>query len=51
MFRQEATGKTHFRVCRTLSCAMPEALGLMENLCTTLGIQRPLPGRWNANPI
>jgi len=51
MFRQEPTGKTHFRVCRTLSCAMAGGFGLMENLCTTLGIQRPPAGDGMHNPI
>jgi NADH-quinone oxidoreductase subunit F len=41
MFRPEPTGKTHIRVCRTLSCAMTGGFELMENLCTTLDIQRP----------
>src|SRR5213082_104033 len=40
MFRQERAGKTHFRVCRTLSCAMAGSYQLMENLCAATGIQR-----------
>ena len=44
MFRQEPPGKTHIRVCRTLSCAMAGGFQLMENLCTTLDIQRPSAG-------
>ncbi len=51
MFRQEPTGKTHIRVCRTLSCAMAGGFELMENLCTTLGIQRPPAGDGMHNPI
>ena len=51
MFRQEPTGKTHIRVCRTLSCAMAGGFGLMESLCTTLGIQRPPAGDGMHNPI
>jgi NADH-quinone oxidoreductase subunit F len=51
MFRQEPTGKTHIRVCRTLSCAMAGGFELMENLCTTLGIQRPPAGNGMHNPI
>ena len=51
MFRQEPTGKTHVRVCRTLSCAMAGGFELMENLCTTLGIQRPPAGNGMHNPI
>ena len=33
MFRQKPVGKTHIRVCRTLSCAMAGSYQLMENLC------------------
>jgi NADH-quinone oxidoreductase subunit F len=44
MFRQKPAGKTHIRVCRTLSCAMAGGFELMENLCARLGIQRPLGG-------
>src|SRR5262252_7133873 len=40
MFRQHPAGKTHIRICRTLSCAMAGGLELMENLCASLGIQR-----------
>jgi NADH-quinone oxidoreductase subunit F len=41
MFRQKPAGKTHIRVCRTLSCAMAGSSELMENLCAALEIQRP----------
>jgi NADH-quinone oxidoreductase subunit F len=51
MFRQKPAGKTHIRVCRTLSCAMAGGFELMENLCTTLGIQRPPAGNGMHNPI
>jgi NADH-quinone oxidoreductase subunit F len=51
MFRQQPAGKTHIRVCRTLSCAMAGSFELMENLCTTLGIQRPPDGDAMHNPI
>jgi NADH-quinone oxidoreductase subunit F len=44
MFRQKPAGKTHIRVCRTLSCAMAGGFELMENLCATLKIQRPPDG-------
>src|SRR5205823_14999418 len=37
MLRQKGTGKTHIRVCRTLSCAMAGSYRLMENLCATAG--------------
>jgi len=40
MLRQKSTGKTHIRVCRTLSCAMAGSYRLMENLCATAGIVR-----------
>src|SRR6266704_3414400 len=51
MFRQKPAGKTHIRVCRTLSCAMAGGFELMENLCTTLGIRRPPAGDETHNPI
>jgi NADH-quinone oxidoreductase subunit F len=51
MFRQEPPGKTHIRVCRTLSCAMAGGFELMENLCTTLGIKRQPAGDGMHNPI
>jgi NADH:ubiquinone oxidoreductase subunit E len=40
MLRQKSTGKTHIRVCRTLSCAMGGGYRLMETLCATAGIVR-----------
>ncbi len=40
MLRQKSTGKTHIRVCRTLSCAMAGSYRLMENLCASAGIAR-----------
>jgi NADH-quinone oxidoreductase subunit E len=33
MFRQEPVGKTHIRVCRTLSCAMAGGYDLLESFC------------------
>jgi NADH-quinone oxidoreductase subunit F len=44
MFRQEPAGKTHIRVCRTLSCAMAGSFRLMENLCAATGIKREHQG-------
>jgi NADH-quinone oxidoreductase subunit F len=44
MLRQKAAGKTHIRVCRTLSCAMAGSYRLMENLCATAGIAREHKG-------
>src|SRR6266567_4495133 len=40
MFRQKPPGKTHIRVCRTLSCAMASSYRLMENLCAATRIER-----------
>jgi len=51
MFRQHPPGKTHIRVCRTLSCAMAGGFELMDKLCTSFGIQRPPDGDAMHNPI
>ncbi len=51
MFRQEPAGKTHIRVCRTLSCAMAGSYRLMENLCAATGINRQRHGDGMHNPI
>jgi NADH-quinone oxidoreductase subunit F len=51
MFRQEPPGKTHIRVCRTLSCAMAGGFELMGHLCTNFGIQHPTSGNGTHNPI
>ena len=52
MFRQEPAGKTHIRVCRTLSCAMAGGFQLMENLCAATGIDRANDqGEGMHNPI
>src|SRR6184192_1779393 len=40
MLRQKSAGKTHIRVCRTLSCAMAGSYRVMENLYATAGITR-----------
>src|SRR5262249_42063613 len=40
MLRGRRAGKTHIRVCRTLSCAMAGSYRMMENLCAATGIQR-----------
>jgi NADH-quinone oxidoreductase subunit F len=42
MYRTSPAGKTHIRVCRTLSCAMAGSYRVMENLCAATGIERPL---------
>ena len=45
MLKQAPSGKTHIRVCRTLSCAMAGSYQLMSGLSEAAGIQRPLsPG-------
>jgi NADH-quinone oxidoreductase subunit F len=51
MYRQQPAGKTHIRVCRTLSCAMAGSFQLMENLCTAFGIKRLDHGEEIHNPI
>jgi NADH-quinone oxidoreductase subunit F len=51
MFRQKPAGKTHIRVCRTLSCAMAGSYELMENLCATTGIERRGHSDGMHNPI
>lgn len=38
MFQQNPVGKFHFRVCRTLSCALGGAYELHEHLCNKLGL-------------
>jgi len=38
MLKQTRLGKTHIRVCRTLSCAMAGSYRVMENLCAATGI-------------
>lgn len=49
MLKEKRSGKTHIRVCRTLSCAMAGSYQVMENLCAATGIQRPpLPGSGEA---
>jgi NADH-quinone oxidoreductase subunit F len=51
MFRQTPAGKTHIRVCRTLSCAMAGSFQLMENLCGASGIKRQRQSDGMHNPI
>jgi NADH-quinone oxidoreductase subunit F len=40
MYRQAPAGKTHIRVCRTLSCAMAGSYQVMERACAAAGIVR-----------
>ena len=51
MFRQHPAGKTHIRICRTLSCAMAGGLEVMDNLCASLGILRSTDGEETHRPI
>jgi NADH-quinone oxidoreductase subunit F len=51
MFRQEPAGRTHIRVCRTLSCAMAGSYEVLENLCAATGIKRKRQGEGMHNPI
>lgn len=48
-FRQRAPGKLHFRVCRTLSCAMGGSYELMDKLCELTKIDRS--GESHGDPI
>ena len=48
MFRQKPAGKTHIRVCRTLSCAMAGGFELMENLCADAWNPAPTERQRNA---
>ncbi|CAN5640911.1 hypothetical protein BH18VER1_BH18VER1_10220 [soil metagenome] len=41
MFRQKPAGKTHIRICRTLSCAMAGSYRLKENLEAATGVSSP----------
>ena len=38
MFRQVPIGKHHFKICRTLSCALAGSYKLHEHLCGQLGL-------------
>ncbi len=38
MFRQEPLGKTHIKVCRTLSCALAGSGELRDHFCRRLGL-------------
>jgi NADH-quinone oxidoreductase subunit F len=40
MLREKRAGKTHIRICRTLSCAMAGSYQVMDSLCAATGIQR-----------
>ena len=51
MLRQQRTGKTHIRVCPTLSCAMAGSYRLMENLCARTRIKRQEDSEGMHNPV
>ena len=51
MFRQQTAGKTHIRVCRTLSCAMAGSYQVMDKLCEATGIQRHTDHNGMHHPI
>ena len=51
MFRTAPAGRTHIRVCRTISCAMAGGYQVMENLCAATGIQRNIDNEGMHNPI
>jgi NADH-quinone oxidoreductase subunit E len=38
MFREQPLGKTHIKVCRTLSCALAGSGELRDHICTKLGL-------------
>jgi NADH-quinone oxidoreductase subunit E len=38
MFRQQPLGKTHVKVCRTLSCALAGSAEIREHFCKKLGL-------------
>jgi NADH-quinone oxidoreductase subunit F len=51
MFRQAPAGRTHIRVCRTLSCAMAGSYHVMERACSAAGIVRHRDDNGMHNPI
>ena len=51
MLRQKKAGKTHIRVCRTLSCAMAGGYDLMKNFCATTGIAPEHKGPHDPIPV
>jgi NADH-quinone oxidoreductase subunit E len=44
MFRQQPAGKYHFKVCRTLSCALGGSHQLHEHLCRKFGLDTEAHG-------
>jgi NADH-quinone oxidoreductase subunit F len=51
MLKQSRGGKTHIRVCRTLSCAMAGSYQLMENLCAATSIGRKIDVEGMHTPV
>ena len=51
MLREKSAGKTHIRVCRTLSCAMAGSYRVMENLCAATGIERKIDRNGMHTPV
>ena len=51
MFRQQPTGRTHLRVCRTLSCAMAGSYAVRDSLARACGIDLPAPDTAMHNPV
>jgi NADH-quinone oxidoreductase subunit F len=51
MYRQAPAGKTHIRVCRTLSCAMAGSYQVMERACAVAGIVRHRDDNGMHHPI
>ena len=51
MFREQRAGKTHIRICRTLSCAMAGSYRLMENLREAIGLESKIDNHGTHNPI
>jgi NADH-quinone oxidoreductase subunit E len=44
MFHTQPVGKYHFKICRTLSCALGGSYELHEHLCRKLGLDPGAPG-------
>lgn len=45
MFSQEPLGRFHFKICRTLSCALHGSQKIYEFLCEKLGLDKNAHGR------
>src|SRR5262245_11500451 len=44
MFHQQPVGKFHFKICRSLSCALGGSYQLREHLCKRLGLDSEAEG-------